>query len=155
VILYLETSRLVKLYFDEDGSAETRGLVAAADVTAVSIVAYAEARATFARKRIEQRIEDDAFKRAREDFERDWSRTYILEATDRIIRSAGDLAEKHGLRGFDAIHLASALALRLPQRALGPFRPPRPEGPPADGGPAIVFCTADKRLAAAGRAEGL
>jgi len=25
---------------------------------------------------------------------------------------AGDLAEKHGLRGFDAIHLASAVTLR-------------------------------------------
>jgi hypothetical protein len=29
-----------------------------------------------------------------------------------MIRLAGDLAEKHALRGFDSIHLASALTLR-------------------------------------------
>lgn len=29
-----------------------------------------------------------------------------------IARNAGELAEIHGLRGFDAIHLASALWLR-------------------------------------------
>lgn len=30
---------------------------------------------------------------------------------DDIIRTAGDLAEQHALRGYDAVHLASALAL--------------------------------------------
>ncbi len=34
------------------------------------------------------------------------------EATEGVVRAAGDLAETHALRGFDAVHLASALLMR-------------------------------------------
>ena len=49
MILYLDTSALVKLYVREHGSAAVRALVERADVVATSVVAYAEARAAFAR----------------------------------------------------------------------------------------------------------
>ena len=48
----------------------------------------------------------------KEFFEKDWSNYLSLSVTADIIRLAGDLAEKHALRGFDSIHLASALTLR-------------------------------------------
>lgn len=35
-----------------------------------------------------------------------------IELVPAVVRTAGDLAEVHGLRGFDSIHLASALWLK-------------------------------------------
>lgn len=35
-----------------------------------------------------------------------------IELVPAVVRTAGDLAEVYGLRGFDAIHLASALWLK-------------------------------------------
>ena len=49
LILYLDTSALVKLYVRERGSARVRAQVGKADAIATSVVAYAEARAAFAR----------------------------------------------------------------------------------------------------------
>lgn len=45
MILYLDTSALVKLYVRERGSVSVRALVEQADVVASSVIAYAEARA--------------------------------------------------------------------------------------------------------------
>ena len=54
----------------------------------------------------------DEHERIKEYFETDWGRYLILSVTGDLIKLAGNLAEKHSLRGFDSIHLASALALR-------------------------------------------
>ena len=45
-------------------------------------------------------------------FESDWKNFLAIHVTAELVQLAGDLAEKHGLRGFDAIHLASAVTLR-------------------------------------------
>jgi predicted nucleic acid-binding protein len=44
---------------------------------------------------------------AKRAFDEQWPAYLSLEATDSVCRAAGDLAEKHSLRGFDSIHLAS------------------------------------------------
>jgi predicted nucleic acid-binding protein len=36
----------------------------------------------------------------------------VVEVDDGLARRAGDLAETHGLRGYDAVHLAAADRLR-------------------------------------------
>jgi hypothetical protein len=41
----------------------------------------------------------------------------VIEVTDGLIRSAGDLAGKYLLRGFDSIHLASAIQLKNKTRS--------------------------------------
>ena len=53
----------------------------------------------------------DEYNRLKEFFDKDWSQYLILSVTGDMIRLAGDLAEKHALRGFDSIHLDSALTL--------------------------------------------
>ena len=111
MILYLDTSALVKLYVRERGSARTRTCMAEADIAATSMVAYAEARAAFARL---QRERPRGGKRHRErvsQLDRDWGSYALVELTAAVARRAGELAEEHALRGFDAIHLASALWL--------------------------------------------
>jgi uncharacterized protein len=110
--LYLDTSALVKLYVEEDGSALVRKWVHDADLVATSILAYAEARAAFARRRREKQIAPAAYTQMLREFELDWDRYVVLDATDPLIRSAGKLAETHALRPYDAIHLASAKILK-------------------------------------------
>ena len=112
MIVYLDTSSLVKLYVEEDESSKVDVLVKSSEVTATSLVAYAEARAAFARRFREKAFTTDEYNRLKEFFYKDWSRYLILNVTRDMIRLAGDLAEKYALRGFDSIHLASALTLR-------------------------------------------
>lgn len=112
MILYLETSNLIKLYVEEKGTAEIKSFVNGADIVATSIISYAEARAALSRKYKEGGIEKQDYKLIKREFESDWNKYFILHISSDIIKAAGDLAEKHGLRGFDALHLASALSLK-------------------------------------------
>ena len=112
MIVYLDTSSLVKLYIEEDGSSKVDALVRSSEVSATSLIAYVEVRAAFARRYREKAFTPAEHNRIKAFFDKDWSNYLILSITGDIIRLAGDLAEKHALRGFDSIHLASALTLR-------------------------------------------
>lgn len=112
MIAYLDTSSLVKLYVEEEGSHLVRDLLQRAELVATSVVAYAEARAALARQRREGGLTTAGYDRAKSDFERDWPRYLTIEVSEAVYRSAGDLAEKHHLRGFDSLHLASYVSLR-------------------------------------------
>jgi len=105
--VYLDTSNLVKLYIKEDDSAQIRQLVESADVVVSSAIAYAEARATFARLQRMRQMTAEAMRRATDQLNADWARFVIVPANIDLIRGAGELAETHALSGCDAIHLAS------------------------------------------------
>jgi predicted nucleic acid-binding protein len=109
--LYLDTSSLVKLYVEEAGSDDVRGLVADAAVIATSMVAYAETRATFARLRRSGDLSPTKLAAAKRDFDWQWPSFLILELDAAVGREAGDFAERYALRGFDALHLASFAAI--------------------------------------------
>ncbi len=72
------------------------------------------------------------------DFLRDF---LLIEVSLSRVQEAMVLAERHGLRGYDAVQLACALFLRDQGRLSGQVDP--------------VFITADRELTAAARAEGL
>jgi uncharacterized protein len=112
MILYLDTSSLVKLYVEEDESIIVKTLVDSSEFTATSIFAYAEARAAFSRRFREKSITPNEYNRLIKSFDKDWNSYLIISVTEDMIKLAGNLAEKHALRGFDSIHLASALKLR-------------------------------------------
>ena len=135
MILYLDTSSLVKLYLEEEGCREVRSLVDLATVVATSALAYPEARSAFARLRREGGLTEEEHSQVKSELERDWSSFLTLHVSEKIWRHAGELTEIHALRGFDSLHLASYLAvatLDLTQR--------------------IEFSAHDQRLAAAARA---
>lgn len=111
MILYLDTSSLVKLYVEEPGSADVRRMLEEAAIVTTSVVAYPEARAALARRRRERSLTVRGHARARTALDRDWPRVLALEVSGSIAKSAGNLAERHRLRGFDALHLASYLAI--------------------------------------------
>jgi predicted nucleic acid-binding protein len=137
MILYLETSNLVKLYVKEEGSEAVKKEVAESDAVATSIVSYVEARAAFARKAREKELSAENQETIKADFERDWDSLFVLNLTDGLVKTAGDLSEKHALRGYGAIHLASALELKAAVTA------------------PVVFSSADDKLLEAARREGL
>ena len=136
-ILYLDTSALVKLYVTEVGSKDVATWVARARHVGTSRVAYPEARAALARRQREGAFGVASLRRAVQALDADLPAYTVVELAPAVALRAGDLAERHGLRGFDAIHLASALVLG---QLLGAT---------AELG---VF---DARLAAAAAAEGL
>ena len=75
-------------------------------------------------------------------FRRDFALGYFaVPITLAVIGRAMDLTETHGLRGYDAVQLATALQVQAQRQA--------------NGLPAIVFVSADNNLNAAATAEGL
>ena len=105
--LYLDTSALVKLYVEEEGSERISNLVARADTVATSAVAYAECRAALARRRHERTLGTSDVSSIVGQLDADWPRYVTIEVSDALARRAGSLADQFTLRGFDAIHLAS------------------------------------------------
>lgn len=112
MILYLDTSSLVKLYIREDGSDDVRRLADDARLIAAATIAYPETRSAFARLHRGGFLDDARLARVRDDFASDWTTCLRLQITEELCLRAGDLAEDHGLRGFDSIHLAAYLELR-------------------------------------------
>lgn len=135
MILYLDTSSLVKLYLDEARADSVRRWALDAEVLATSRVAYPEAVAALARRNREGDLDPDAFKRVLLMLKQQWRDFAVLDLAE---TQAGDLAVKHALRGLDAIHLAAALDLRQ----ISP-------------GVRIAFSSFDVRLNEAAAAEGL
>lgn len=111
-MLYLDTSALVKLYVDEPMSQELMTAVDEAEAIATSLLAYVEVRAAFARARLEARLTAQAYRHIVDAFSEDWTRYVVVEVTDQLVKVAGNLVGHRALRGYDAVHLASALSLR-------------------------------------------
>jgi predicted nucleic acid-binding protein len=119
-MLYLDSSALVKNYLAEAGSAAVTAATAAAAGVASSIVAYAEARASFARALREGRIDVARHAMAVRLLDTDWTQYAVVVADVARMREAARLMDqhpRHALRAFDAIHLASALLLVAGQQA--------------------------------------
>lgn len=136
MILYLDTSSLIKLYVEESGSREMEDLVGQASLVCTSVVAYPEARSALARLCREGALTADEHDLTKAALDQDWSHYFAIEVTPVVWRAAGDLAEKHALRGFDSLHLAS-------------FHYLAGENP----GELVQFSSFDDRLNGAARAE--
>ena len=140
----MDTSGIVKLYIREEGSEIARRAVGEAWTTHASSLAYPEARSAFARLRREGSLDDESLAAVVDFLEEDWQRAAYnpVVPLDWVCRLAGRLAEKHALRAYDAMQLASALRLRSAY-AKGP------------AGDVVRFLTFDARLRRAAEAEGL
>lgn len=136
MILYLDASALVKLYVEEAGTPVVVGRIQHAEAVATALVTYAEARAALARHRREGALSTAELRRTVRELDREWGTYNVIDLTDLLVRSAGALAERHALRGYDAVQLAAALDLRA-------------------SGATVEFCAFDTRLNHAARRERL
>lgn len=137
MILYLDTSCLAKMYLPEIGAEIVRTAVERADLVTTSMLAYTEMRSALGRRRRERLFSEIQYRHILRQFARDWKKISRIPITERLIETAGDLADDHGLRSIDAIHLASAITLRK-----------------AMPGTTTAFFSADARLNTAAAHEG-
>lgn len=72
---------------------------------------YAEARAAVAAAGRAGRIDDDTHRRAVDELDALYGQLRIVGIDEPLALHAGALAERHRLRGYDAVHLACALAV--------------------------------------------
>jgi len=137
MILYLDTSALVKRYFLEQQSNDLLSRWVQAELIVTSSVAYAETVASIFRKKKESGLGEEVIQQVVDAFFLDWKSFFRVEVTDELNETVLRVVQSYALRGFDAIHLASAVLTRgsLPED--------------------FLFACFDQRLAEAAREEGL
>lgn len=113
-VVYFDSSALVKLLVQEDGSDLAAELWDGCDAAVASRLAYPEVRAALAAAGRNHDLARAVLTTAEREWEEYWSAARPVELTRSVERDAGQLAAQHALRGADAVHLASALALRDP-----------------------------------------
>ncbi len=141
---YLDTSALIKRYVAEAGSAWLDSEVFRTDevMLLTSRLTMVEVWSALARRRREASISTqhhaDALGAFREDC---LTRYFFVEAELPVLEAAGQLLERHPLRAYDSVQLASAL---VAGQTLVDVALPQP-----------VFLSADDRLLTFAQTEGL
>jgi predicted nucleic acid-binding protein len=107
VILYTDTSALIKLFLNEPGTVEMRAAQSTYEGFATAAIGYVELRAALATAIRNGRIPPERRADAAIDAERLWASVAEVPIEAVLIRRAGDLAEQQRLRGYDAVHLAA------------------------------------------------
>jgi predicted nucleic acid-binding protein len=135
VILYLDTSSLVKLYVAEAHSDLVRRWTEEAEIVATCRVAYPEMISALNRRYRAGDLGRKDHERILAAFAGEWRRFAAMDF-DEI--AAGHLAAVHGLRGVDAVHLSACKLLQS-----------------AEDAPAVAFSSFDEKLNNAAAAEHL
>jgi predicted nucleic acid-binding protein len=101
---------LIKLIVVEDGS-DVAAELWDSYPAACGVLAYPEARAALAAARRARRLTARAHDRAVAELDALNAELVIVGVDEALARRAGEIADERALRGYDAVHLASALAL--------------------------------------------
>jgi len=112
VILYCDTSALIKLYLDEVESDLMLAEAEAASVLAVCRIIWAEAMAALARRAREVDVDSGVIEQARQRLQAHWARYAIVEVIQPLVELAGEHADTFALRGYDSVQLAAACILQ-------------------------------------------
>lgn len=109
MITYVDTSTLMKLIVEEEGSDRAGIVWSAADRLASISLVVVEARAALAAATRAQRLTAAQHRAAKRTLTALVEELHLVDPTDEVISDAADLAEAEALRGYDAVHLAAAL----------------------------------------------
>jgi predicted nucleic acid-binding protein len=135
MILYLDTSALVKLFVEEAHSPEVRTVARLAGTCATSRIAYVEFLSALARREREG-LNAETAQGLRESFEAGWLNLMVVEVNRGMTIRAAGFARVHALRAYDAVHLACAQEI---QEAV----------------PELVFACFDERLNQVAQMQGM
>ncbi|MBN2551094.1 MAG: type II toxin-antitoxin system VapC family toxin [Anaerolineales bacterium] len=146
---YFDSSALVKLYIDETGSQWVDSIYHAVDAARRSAhqisfarIGIVEVAAAIARRERLGQIPPAKKPLLYARFMRDSRERFAgLDLTEEVIQLAAELTQQMPLRGYDAVHLATALRLN---QELG-----------AAGLPGLIFVTADEQLYQTARQQSL
>lgn len=138
MILYVDTSAVVKALLLEVGSTDVERWYARADEVAASVITYAEACAALGHSARMHGSDTATLAASVAALESQWDEFFVLPVPE---REAGQAALRHGLRGMDAVQLATALELR----ALASEQAPGVE---------VVVASYDRQLLDAAECEG-
>ncbi len=137
LIIYLDTSAFLKRYIQEAGSEGVRRLLGEVDEVGTGVITKVEAASAVARLVFSGAITQEEGEKVWDEFSEDWEILTHLHVTAQGIERAASLARRHALRGYGAVHLASAMVwqerLNLP----------------------VTLATFDRELWLAGRRSGL
>ncbi|WP_370552447.1 type II toxin-antitoxin system VapC family toxin [Conexibacter sp. CPCC 205706] len=133
-MVYFDTSALVKLVFDEPGSNLVGELWDRASSVVSGQLVYPEARAAAAAAHRNGRLDAGQLRAAVRTIDEIYKELTKVRVDAPLAKAAGELAERRALRGYDAVHLASALSINDPD---------------------VVLATWDRALADAAGQEGL
>lgn len=109
MILYLDTSALVKRYIQEAGTDEVIALLESAESVGSASLTKVEMAAAFEKTVRQGWVKRKIAMQAWQDFLDHWSSFTRLNTSSGSIDRASALAWEYGLRGYDAMHLACAL----------------------------------------------
>ena len=112
MILYMDTSALIKHYIHEDGSDDVIAWMREAGLIGTALITRVEMVATFTRAIRGNRLPAQGALESLDEFRADWSDFQHVNIDDALITRADSLASTYGLRGYDAVHLACAIAWR-------------------------------------------
>ena len=138
--VYLDTSALIKLYVEEEGTERVVAITDDFDGVQVIIldVTPLEARSAVRRRQREGDISGADADRILDRIEDDTSSSFLVQpSTSAVIEGAARLIDRHPLRAYDALQLAGCLVIR--DIVPGP----------------LTFVCADVRLCGAAELEGL
>jgi predicted nucleic acid-binding protein len=137
MILYLDASTLVKRYVAEPGSAEVGDAISKADVVGTALISRPEVAAALAKAVRAEALTQEEASACLQVFREEWPDLMRVQVTEMVVTRADTLAWEHGLRGYDAVHLAAA---SIWQDALGEQ---------------VTFSTFDRRLWETAKRVGL
>lgn len=111
MIVYFDTSAFVPLLIEEPTSQACGALWDAADRVATTRLTHVEAAAALARAARSGRITSQVHDAGRELLATLWPDFDLVELDEQLMTAAAHAAMTHGLRGYDSVHFAAAVAL--------------------------------------------
>lgn len=109
MILYLDSSALVKRYVSEPGSDTIADAIEQAEIVGTSLISRAETVAALAKAARVGVLRSEDAEAALQIFRSEWPLLVRVQVTEALVARADSLARELGLRGYDAVQLASAL----------------------------------------------
>ena len=113
MILFCDTSALLKLFILEEHIETVVAATVAADAVAVSRLAWPEFMSALARRAREIPRDAPALAQARQAWVARWADFVVVEVNQPLVELAGDYAEAFALRAYDSVQLAALQTLRL------------------------------------------
>lgn len=109
-IIYFDTSALVKKYVKELGSDQIGESYSMAELIGTAMITPPEMALALSRAMRRKIIDTDEASEAWNMFGKDWDTYFVVDVNQALIGQASTLVWEQGLRGYDAVHLASLLA---------------------------------------------